>query len=569
MTYDVYKGILDKDDMLLKAQKAKITHLQLENGFINIKVSKEGKIFDYDMETKTETNAVLAKMLRFFEFVTIETNPLHEKFAPLEEELKPGSKEILSFLQKNGEYYEASCPYDPSDKVVFKFSGNYDDDRKFHGNATLNMVSNYTYESLKEMKMVNETLLVNMTEKAMKTHLELSYVSHLISWQSIESIEGLFKNGKIQGLVKISFYDGSTLEAFATNNVLHGIARIIEPSRKLRLRGRYISQAKIKQMGINYGSDQMIKEVSRVGIFKNGKPDGPSWTFLHGGSFHFGYLEPDTKFITNFTTNFGAYIAQSMQMGYLGQFENGHIKNAQKVDIIGIEEQDKIVVPKFSEPHGQIYNHCPGQDYTFIDALVPDPEEDKFVYVNKSIVHGQGLFAKEDIPKNTIFAYFGGFTYTSQEWNQTTFFDPSYFAKFTDGPQDYFVHVPDEYGQDLNKYRATLGHKINLDFMNPNCIFVASHHPRFGLIAAAKSIVDIHAGEEILGVYNLKFHEGLPYYQEMWRTEVEKDTPEGPFGHREHKKPEGLPMPALLTDSAVYKDFFQYAVSELNLQPIT
>ena len=68
-------------------------------------------------------------------------------------------------------------------------------------------------------------------------------------------------------------------------------------------------------------------------------------------------------------------------------------------------------------------------------------EEEKYVYVNESLVHGQGLFAKEDIPANTIFAYFGGFTYTSQAWNQTSFFDPLYIVKFADGSQEYFMHI--------------------------------------------------------------------------------------------------------------------------------
>ena len=340
----------------------------------------------------------------------------------------------------------------------------------------------------------------------------------------------------------------------------------------MKFRSRYIAQAKIKQGGISYGVDPTIREVSRVGILKNGKPNGPSWTFLLGGSFHFGILTEDTKFITNFTTDYGAYIAQSMTVGYLGQFHGGHMKSGQIVDITGIEAIDNVVVPKFSEPSpsDQKYTHCPGKDKdVFHEALVPDPEEEKYVYVNESLVHGQGLFAKEDIPANTIFAYFGGFTYTSQAWNQTTFFDPLYVVKFVDGSQEYFMHLPDEFGISVDNYKATLGHKINMDFLDYNCVFVASHHPRFGLIAAAKSVTEIKAGQEILGHYKLKFHEGPPYYQEIWRTEVEHDTPEGPFGHREHKKPEGLPMPALLTDSALYKKFFHYATTELKLQPFT
>ena len=89
----------------------------------------------------------------------------------------------------------------------------------------------------------------------------------------------------------------------------------------------------------------------------------------------------------------------------------------------------------------------------------------------------QGLFAKIDIPADTIFAYFGGFLYTAFAWNQTDFFDPSYLVKFKDGNEEYFVHIPDEYGDDLNKYKATLGHKINHGWRH-NCLFVANNHPR-------------------------------------------------------------------------------------------
>ena len=40
--------------------------------------------------------------------------------------------------------------------------------------------------------------------------------------------------------------------------------------------------------------------------------------------------------------------------------------------------------------------------------------------------------------------------YTASAWNQTDFFDPSYFIKFKEGLDDYFVHLPDEFGDDLN-----------------------------------------------------------------------------------------------------------------------
>ena len=86
---------------------------------------------------------------------------------------------------------------------------------------------------------------------------------------------------------------------------------------------------------------------------------------------------------------------------------------------------------------------------------VTEAVEDKYVFVNESLTinGGQGLFAKIDIPGGTNFAYFGGHVYTAKQWNKTTYFDPNYFAKFKDGKQQYYVHLPDEFGNDLNLYR--------------------------------------------------------------------------------------------------------------------
>ena len=122
---------------------------------------------------------------------------------------------------------------------------------------------------------------------------------------------------------------------------------------------------------------------------------------------------------------------------------------------------------------------------------------------------------------------------------------------------------------DLNKYRATLAHKINHHFHLFNCVFVPNYHPRFGLIAAAKSSRTIAAGQECLCHYNLGFSEGQPWYQELWRTQVDQDTPEGPYGHREPRKPLGQPIQAMLTDTALYKSFLSYATTELNLNTVT
>ena len=89
------------------------------------------------------------------------------------------------------------------------------------------------------------------------------------------------------------------------------------------------------------------------------------------------------------------------------------------------------------------------------------------------------------------------------------------------------------------------------------------------MIAAAKTTMNVRAGQELIAHYNLKFHEGQPWYQEMWRTMVDLDTPEGPFGHREHKKDEGKHIDPMLIDSQIYKEFYNYALTELKLDPFT
>ena len=93
--------------------------------------------------------------------------------------------------------------------------------------------------------------------------------------------------------------------------------------------------------------------------------------------------------------------------------------------------------------------------FIFFIFPVTEAVEDKYVFVNESLTinGGQGLFAKIDIPGGTNFAYFGGHVYTAKQWNKTTFFDPNYFAKFKDGKQQYYIHLPDEFGNDLNLYR--------------------------------------------------------------------------------------------------------------------
>ena len=50
---------------------AQIQSITNENDILAIEITKSGEMFDYDMQIKTKTDAKLAKMIRFFEYVTI------------------------------------------------------------------------------------------------------------------------------------------------------------------------------------------------------------------------------------------------------------------------------------------------------------------------------------------------------------------------------------------------------------------------------------------------------------------------------------------------------------------
>ena len=57
------------------------------------------------------------------------------------------------------------------------------------------------------------------------------------------------------------------------------------------------------------------------------------------------------------------------------------------------------------------------------------------------------------------------------------------------------MDIPPEYIS-LEKYRATLGHKLNHSFA-PNVNGWFMDHPRFGIIPILRTMRDVEAGEEL------------------------------------------------------------------------
>jgi hypothetical protein len=77
--------------------------------------------------------------------------------------------------------------------------------------------------------------------------------------------------------------------------------------------------------------------------------------------------------------------------------------------------------------------------------FVTDHIEDKWVYVNESRVTSmysqveEGLFAKSNIPTNEVIAFFGGFRYSKQTWEDMKLLDPVYFRPLYMEPGMYLL----------------------------------------------------------------------------------------------------------------------------------
>ena len=115
-----------------------------------------------------------------------------------------------------------------------------------------------------------------------------------------------------------------------------------------------------------------------------------------------------------------------------------------------------------------------------------------------------------------------------------------------------------------------MGHKINHNFSKWNCLFYTLDHPRFGLIPAARSTDNIKEGEEIVCMYEWSYEEAAPWYQELWRKEIDFDHIYGPFGHRGEKHKEGEePISAWLSNGTLYNEFYKHATEVLHLKPVS
>ena len=106
--------------------------------------------------------------------------------------------------------------------------------------------------------------------------------------------------------------------------------------------------------------------------------------------------------------------------------------------------------------------------------------------------------------------------YSDEERHKRTMYSTSLGLKNDD---DYCLDLPPHLGNDLSKYNATLGHKLNHSF-EPNTEFLLySVHPLLGTIMSLSALEDIPAGTELTVNYgyDLEINPDQPqWFREQW-----------------------------------------------------
>ena len=81
--YEIMSGLLDDDEMVVKAQDAKIKLMTNENGIFKLEVKKCGEMFDYDMQIKVNLCQKLLFLHQLTHNMTADCSWIYQSIYPL------------------------------------------------------------------------------------------------------------------------------------------------------------------------------------------------------------------------------------------------------------------------------------------------------------------------------------------------------------------------------------------------------------------------------------------------------------------------------------------------------
>lgn len=372
---------------------------------------------------------------------------------------------------KVSKFAEKFDPISSLDDEFYEYTGGKDKDQECHGSGYME------YDD-------GSHLSGSWKHGRREGHFRLD-TQHPLS--SVYHLQGDYKDDELCGRARVQLKDESWQDGWYKDSVLHGFCRKFDK----------------------------YKNLTWIGIYRNGKAFGVCWSLLPGG----GCVVGDVNEEGELSGEAIGYIYPDLVTSLVGHFKDGVLARAVRARLTGVKDQYSCIkVPQFEVETEDVYlREVSTCDFITTSPQLRDPYETQWVEVRQSRVDGaeDGLFCRQNVKAGTVLAFYNGIRRqkpadSASSWqleeNAYKIFDPTSPGGVLDIPQNL---------RSLTSYSASLAHKTNHSFI-PNCEFGEFLHPRFGLVPSILAIHDIGAGEEIFVWYGYDLDYCPQWYMDAW-----------------------------------------------------
>eukprot|EP00092_Neocalanus_flemingeri_P018569 GFUD01020106.1.p1 GENE.GFUD01020106.1~~GFUD01020106.1.p1 ORF type:complete len:349 (-),score=99.52 GFUD01020106.1:8-1054(-) len=267
-------------------------------------------------------------------------------------------------------------------------------------------------------------------------------------------------------------------------------------------------------------------------VFSLVKDDnGPSWYIVSDGwqgAFYYETGEPGMERV-------GAYLYPDYSTAIVGVWRDHLLVSGRTTQLAEACRSGNVWTLKFGELEGPIMTYSPPTHYSYgVHPLQRDPYEVRTVEVKNSEEPGaqDGLFTTRDVMSGEVIAFYSGLIIYCESSlraldrrelsDEEEHFRNMYNIALDIGEEDdnLCIDIPPDLGNDVKRYNATLGHKVNHSF-RPNSEFVLfTAHPVLGTIMALTALEDMPARMEVSVNYgyNLTADADQPeWFKKLWR----------------------------------------------------
>jgi len=243
--------------------------------------------------------------------------------------------------------------------------------------------------------------------------------------------------------------------------------------------------------------------------------EGPSWYLIGGGWQGLFYYETGAPG----ETRAGAYIYPDFRTAIVGLWLDNILLQGKSTLLGEACRAGGTWELKFEELTGPVLSYSPPSHFSLgVDPLQKDPYEGRTVEVLPSSIPGAnyGLFATRDVIAGEVISFYSGYILhcdsslraldrrelSDEEEHVRNMYNIA--LDLTDG-DNLCIDLPPDLGNDVNKYNATLGHKVNHSFAPSSEFVLFSAHPVLGTIMSLAAIQDIKQHEEITVNYGYNY----------------------------------------------------------------